>query len=142
MSWLLPIEEIGERFFAAGGIENVLLFDFDPQGSWRRSAAMASRSRVSCFSRASSCLRAASHSSRALFRVIVVFTAPFTRIRNTASFIRIRNGFCCMVLLTRHFDGERRQAAGRDRAGHDQSQGGCETEWAHRSPLRWRNFDR
>jgi hypothetical protein len=24
------VEEIGERFLAAGGIENVVLFDFDP----------------------------------------------------------------------------------------------------------------
>jgi len=35
------VEEIRERLFAAGGIENVVLFDFN-QGSWRRSAATAS----------------------------------------------------------------------------------------------------
>jgi hypothetical protein len=29
-----------------------------------------------------------------------------------------------MMLLARHFDGERRQPAGRDRAGHDESEGG------------------
>src|SRR5580692_11897677 len=63
MSWLLPSNR-SARVFLPPGESKTYFFSTFTQGSWRRSAASASRSRVSCFSLASSFLRAASHSSR------------------------------------------------------------------------------
>src|SRR5580692_3222155 len=63
MSWLLPSNRSARVFLPPGESKTYFLSTLT-QGSWRRSAARASRSRVSRFSLASSFLRAASHSSR------------------------------------------------------------------------------
>src|SRR5689334_639005 len=63
ISWLLPSKRSASVFLSLGE-SNTYSFSTLTQGSWWRSAAIASRSHVSCFSLTSSFLRAASHSSR------------------------------------------------------------------------------
>src|SRR5580692_11680683 len=110
MSWLLPSNR-SARVFLPPGESKTYFFSTLTQGSWRRSAAIASRSRVSCFSLASSFLRAASHSSRdTTFGLSTVRADIFT-----APFVPVGIDFCCSLPLARHFHGERRQSAGRDR---------------------------
>src|SRR6266851_7889107 len=105
MSWLLPSNS-SARFFLPPGESKTYFFSTLTQGSWRRSAARASRSRVSCFSLASSFLRAASHSSRdTIFGLSIVFVDILI-----LPFRWVRQDFSCSV-LARHFHGQRCQPA-------------------------------
>src|SRR2546423_8531761 len=103
MSWLLPSKRSASVFLPLGE-SKTQFFSTLTQGSWRRSAAMASRSRVSCFSRASSFLRATSHSSRdttfGLSTVRVdILIAPFIWVGN----------FFHLAFLARQFHGQCRK---------------------------------
>src|SRR5271168_821708 len=98
MSWLLPSKR-SARVFLPPGESKTYFFSTLTQGSWRRSAAIASRSRVSRFSLTSSFLRAASHSSRDTIFGFSILLVDIV----TAPFMRVRNDFCCTVLLARHF---------------------------------------
>src|SRR5215469_13462760 len=117
------------------GPSNSYFFSTSIHGIRRRSAASASRERVKAFSFTRSCCLAASHSCGetigGVFIAICTFGLSAVRLDIfIAPFFRVGSGFCFLVLLARHFDGQSRQTSGRDRSGDDQAHG-CETEWTH-----------
>jgi hypothetical protein len=119
MSWLLGLK-IGERFLAAGGIEDVVLFDFDPG----EQAAL----RCDGVTLASELLFAGQEFfagyepffSRDYFGLFLVdiFAAAFIFV---APFVRVWVGnFFRVVFLAKQLHGQCRQPSGGSCAGDDQ----------------------
>src|SRR5262249_45892052 len=133
-SWRRPSNR-SSRLTLPFGPSNSYFFSTAIHGIRRRSAASPSRDRAQAFSFTRSCCLAASHSCGdtigGVFIAICTFGLSAVRLDIfIAPFFRVGSGFCFLVLLARHFDGQGRQTSGRDRSGDDQAHG-CDTEWTH-----------